>query len=116
VRCLIAQAYRILGDEENAVIELHAARSAFEQLGAAVDLACVEDCLQTPRTGNAGPLTEREVEVLRLVAGGHTNRRIANQLHISEKTVARHLSNIFTKLDLESRTAATVYALEHKLL
>jgi DNA-binding CsgD family transcriptional regulator len=113
-RCMIARACRKLGDEENAVVELTAAQAAFEQLGAAGDLAAVNACLETGLT--AGPLTEREIEVLRCVAAGKTNRRIAQQLHISEKTVARHLSNIFTKLDLESRTAATVYALEHKLL
>jgi DNA-binding NarL/FixJ family response regulator len=64
----------------------------------------------------AGRLTGREVEVLRLVATGRTNRAIAADLAISEKTVARHLSNIFTKLDLPSRSAATAYAYEHKLV
>jgi DNA-binding NarL/FixJ family response regulator len=117
---MIAQACRKLGDEENVVLELTAAQTAFEQLGAAGELAAVNACLEIGANGqgraHAGPLTEREVEVLRCVAAGKTNRRIAQQLHISEKTVARHLSNIFTKLDLESRTAATVYALEHKLL
>ena len=63
----------------------------------------------------AGPLTQREEEVLRLVASGITNRHIASKLNISEKTVARHLSNIFTKLDLDSRSAATAYAYKHKL-
>jgi DNA-binding NarL/FixJ family response regulator len=64
----------------------------------------------------SGPLTGREVEVLRLVASGRTNRAIATELAISEKTVARDLSNIFTKLDLPSRAAATAYAYEHKLV
>ena len=59
---------------------------------------------------DSGPLTTREVEVLKLVASGMTNREIASNLHISEKTVARHISNIFTKLDLSSRAAATAYA------
>jgi DNA-binding NarL/FixJ family response regulator len=63
-----------------------------------------------------GPLTQREVQVLKLVASGMTNREIADKLFISEKTVARHLSNIFTKLDLSSRTAATAYAYDHKLV
>jgi DNA-binding NarL/FixJ family response regulator len=72
-------------------------------------------------TAQAGPaarggLTGREVEVLRLIATGVTNRTIASRLNISEKTVARHISNIFIKLDLSSRTAATAYAYEHKLL
>ena len=61
-------------------------------------------------------LTGREIEVLRLVATGAKNRIIAGRLSISEKTVARHLSNIFTKLDLPSRAAATAYAYKHKLL
>jgi DNA-binding NarL/FixJ family response regulator len=68
------------------------------------------------KSQDGGPLTGREVEVLRLVASGMTNRRIAAALNISEKTVARHMSNIFTKLDLASRTAATAYAYDHGLL
>jgi DNA-binding NarL/FixJ family response regulator len=64
----------------------------------------------------AGPLTGREVEVLRLVATGATNRAIAAELFLSEKTVARHLSNIFTKLDVSSRAAATAYAFQHGLV
>ena len=116
VRCLIAQACSKLGDEDNAVLELSAARETFEQLGAAADLACVRTMLPKQKSQNGGPLTDREVEVLRLVASGMTNRRIAAKLNISEKTVARHLSNIFTKLDLASRTAATAYAYNHGLL
>ena len=69
-----------------------------------------------PTAPVSGALTGREVEVLRLVATGKTNRAIALDLSISEKTVARHLSNIFTKLDLPSRSAATAYAYEHKLV
>ena len=73
--------------------------------------------LLTPATPPlSGGLTGREVEVLRLVAAGKTNRTIATELAISEKTVARHISNIFTKLDLSSRSGATAYAYEHKLL
>jgi DNA-binding NarL/FixJ family response regulator len=64
----------------------------------------------------AGPLTTREVEVLRLVAQGQTNRQIAADLVISEHTVSRHLSNIFTKLGVTSRAAATAYAYEHQLV
>jgi DNA-binding NarL/FixJ family response regulator len=63
-----------------------------------------------------GGLTAREVEVLRLVAAGKTNRTIAADLVLSEKTVARHLSNIFTKLGLSTRAAATAYAYEHDLV
>jgi DNA-binding NarL/FixJ family response regulator len=64
----------------------------------------------------AGPLTEREIEVLRLIASGMTNRGIGTKLGISEKTVARHVSNIFTKLDLTSRAAATAYAFQHRVV
>jgi DNA-binding NarL/FixJ family response regulator len=96
-------------------MELDAARSVFTALGATPDLAR----LQAMSTGTAnqppGGLTEREAEVLALVATGRTNREIAVQLVISEKTVASHLSHIFTKLDLSSRAAATAYAYEHGL-
>ena len=116
VRCLIAQACSKLGDEDNAVLELSAARETFEQLGAATDLASARTMLSKLKAQSDGPLTEREIEVLRLVASGMTNRGIAARLNISEKTVARHMSNIFTKLDLASRTAATAYAYDHGLL
>ena len=69
-----------------------------------------------PATSPAGPLTQREIEVVKLVASGITNREIAKKLNISEKTVARHLNNIFNKLDLSSRAAATAYAYQHGLL
>jgi DNA-binding NarL/FixJ family response regulator len=71
---------------------------------------------RTVRPGAAGGLSARELQVLRLVAVGKTNRQIASQLFISERTVERHLSNIFNKLDLPSRAAATAYAYEHQLL
>jgi DNA-binding NarL/FixJ family response regulator len=61
-------------------------------------------------------LTEREAEVLALVAAGRTNRQIAETLVISHKTVARHLSNIFVKCGLATRAAATAYAFEHHLI
>ena len=61
-------------------------------------------------------LTARELEVLRLVASGRTNRAIAAKLFLSEKTVDRHLSNIFDKLDVSSRAAATAFAYTHKLV
>ena len=105
-----------MGDEERARLELIEARQAFESLGAAVDFARVETLLSSDGPRAAGPLTDREVQVLRLVATGMTNRGIAGKLKISEKTVARHLSNIFTKLDLSSRTAATAYAYHHGLV
>jgi DNA-binding CsgD family transcriptional regulator len=107
VRVLIARACRQLGDADTAEMELDAACWAFEQLGAAPDLAAV-------RGKPAGGLTAREHEVLRLVATGKTNRAIAADLFLSEKTVARHISNIFTKLGVSNRAAATAYAYEHK--
>jgi DNA-binding CsgD family transcriptional regulator len=119
VRYLIATACRNMGEGEDAMQELAAARLAFQSLGATVDLRRMEETLSEMaplRTKGAGHLTAREVEVLRLVAAGMTNRGIAGRLKISEKTVARHLSNIFTKLDLPSRTAATAYAYDHKLV
>jgi DNA-binding CsgD family transcriptional regulator len=114
LRLLIGAAYRQLGDAEGAQLERDAAHEMFERLGAApVDWSPAAP-LEIPTSGHG--LTGREVEVLRLVATGATNRAIADRLDISEKTVARHVSNIFTKLDLSSRAAATAYAYEHKLL
>ncbi len=114
VRVLIARACRASGDEESARLELGAARDAFQRLGARPALRQVADLLAQGRTSEG--LTTREIEVLRLVAMGGSNRRIAAQLSISEKTVARHLSNIFTKLAVGSRAAATAYAYEHDLV
>jgi DNA-binding NarL/FixJ family response regulator len=95
------------------------ARDAFAQLGARPDLARLEALSgrrpTAPAGGWAGGLTAREIEVLRLLATGKTNRAIATDLVISEKTVARHVSNIFTKLGVSSRSAATAYAYEHEL-
>jgi DNA-binding CsgD family transcriptional regulator len=116
VRELVGRAYRQLGDEDGAQMELEAAQETFDRLGASPDSARVAALLATSTGPACGGLTGREVEVLRLVATGKTNRAIALDLSISEKTVARHLSNIFTKLDLTSRSAATAYAYEHKLL
>ena len=116
VRVLIALACRHLGDTETAEMELEAACWAFEQLGAAPDLARAQALSRAVVTKPAGGLTARELEVLRLVATGKTNRSIAADLFLSEKTVARHVSNIFTKLDLSSRAAATAYAYEHDLV
>lgn len=115
-RILMGLACRRLGDHDTATMELDAARLVFERLGAAPDLASVLDlCRETaPQAG--GGLTAREVQVLGLVATGKSNRAIASELVISEKTVARHVSNIFTKLHVTSRAAATAYAYEHDLL
>ncbi|MGN6722428.1 MAG: LuxR C-terminal-related transcriptional regulator [Marmoricola sp.] len=109
-RMLVARACRDLGDHDACHMEIAAARSVFERLGAAVDLARCGDA-----EASTGVLTARECEVLRLVATGATNRVIATRLVLSEKTVARHLSNIFEKLDVPSRAAATAYAYEHDL-
>lgn len=115
-RVELGRACRALGDEEGAEMELDAARSVFERLGAALDLARVEALSRSSTRRAAGGLTARELEVLELVARGMTNRAIASELIISEKTVATHVGNIFTKLGLSSRSAATAYAYEHNLL
>ena len=122
VRVLIGRACRALGDEATAQIEFDAARRAFAALGAGPDVARVDAELQPAvavpagqERGNVAGLTAREIEVLRLVAAGKSNRAIAEALVISEKTVARHVSNIFLKLDVSSRSAATAYAYEHGL-
>jgi DNA-binding CsgD family transcriptional regulator len=115
VRVHIGLSYRALGDIDTAEMELDAARAAFERLGAAPDLVRVEELTGTAARDTAGGLTPREVEVLRLVATGKTNRAIASELFLSEKTIARHLSNIFTKLGVSSRSAATAYAYQHDL-
>lgn len=115
-RVLIGLACRELGDDDTAEMELDAARRAFQQLGAAPDLARVERLSATTAPKTAGGLTAREVQVLGLVAAGRTNRAIATELVISEKTVARHVSNIFTKLGVSSRSAATAYAYQHDLV
>jgi DNA-binding NarL/FixJ family response regulator len=114
-RVLIGLAARNLGDEATATLELDAARASFAMLGAAPDVARVDALLANKSKFPAG-LTGREVEVLRLVAGGRSNREIAAELFISEHTVARHLSNIFRKLAVTSRSAATSFAHEHDLV
>jgi DNA-binding NarL/FixJ family response regulator len=97
-------------------MELEAARLVFGQLGAAPDLTRAQALSRKASTPPTGGLTARELEVLRLVATGKTNKSIAADLFLSEKTVARHVSNIFTKLGLSSRAAATAYAYEHGLV
>jgi ATP/maltotriose-dependent transcriptional regulator MalT len=116
VRVLVGLGCRALGDEEAAAMELEAARTVFAQLGAAPDLARVEALAHREAAWKAHGLTERELQVLRLVATGTTNHAIASQLFVAEKTVDRHVSNIFTKLGVSSRAAATAYAYQHRLL
>ena len=115
-RVLTARALRALGDEDSASMELEAARAAFAELGAAPDLARVDALARSITNAAFGPLTAREVDVVRLVAAGKTNRAIASELYLSEKTVAHHLGNVFAKLGLASRSAATAYAYEHALV
>jgi ATP/maltotriose-dependent transcriptional regulator MalT len=107
-RVLLADACRALGDRESADREVDAARAIFERLGALPDLARL--------TGSEELLSPRELEVLRLVATGATNRAIAEQLVLSERTVDRHVSNIFGKLGVTSRAAATAYAFDRQLV
>jgi DNA-binding NarL/FixJ family response regulator len=111
-RFQLGLAYRALGDDDAAELELDGARATFASLGAALDLARVEAVARA----TSGLLSERECEVLRLVASGKRNREIASDLVISEHTVSRHLQNIFMKLGVTSRAAATAYAYEHHLV
>jgi DNA-binding NarL/FixJ family response regulator len=113
VRVLIGVACRELGDDASAELEFEAARSMLEELGARPDLERLARIVGSPRPGG---LSRRESEVLALVAAGKTNRAIATELFISEKTVARHVSNIFAKLGLSSRAEATGYAYKHGLV
>ena len=113
-RLLIGRTAKGLGDEEGATLEIQAARAAFERLGARADAARAL-ALITPQSHRPGGLTAREAEVLRLIAAGRSNREIAGRLVISEHTVARHVQNIFTKLGVSSRAAATAFAVEHQL-
>ncbi|HTF08060.1 MAG TPA: LuxR C-terminal-related transcriptional regulator [Asanoa sp.] len=114
-RVLLGQACGMLGDDDGAIMELDAARWTFERLGAVHDVAVTETLSRKASAAPPARLTEREMQVLRLVASGKTNRAIAADLFLSEKTVARHLSNIYTKLGLSSRSAATAYAYENGL-
>jgi DNA-binding CsgD family transcriptional regulator len=111
-RVQVGAACRALGDEEAARMEIEAARAVFDQLGAAPAAGSV----RANRSTRDHELSPREREVLRLLASGRSNRAIANELFLSEKTVARHLSNIFGKLAVTSRTAAAAWAYEHGLV
>lgn len=114
-RELVGRACASLGDTETAALELDAAWASYRRLGAAPDLARLDqadEAVSAPRHG----LTARELEVLRLVAAGHSNKRIAGQLDLSVRTIERHLANVFAKLDVGSRSEATAYSFEHGLV
>jgi DNA-binding CsgD family transcriptional regulator len=112
-RVLLGRALRALGDDESGITELTAARRALAKLGAR---PAEREAAALIRPTLPCGLTEREVEILRLVATGQTNSEIAAFLVLSEKTVGRHLSNIFTKIDVTTRTAAAAFAYEHQLV
>lgn len=114
-RVIAARACRALGDDVSALMEFEAAQAEFADLGARHALAEVEAESAAMHAEHPGGLSAREVEVLRLVAAGATNRAIAGELYLSEKTVERHLSNIFAKLGVSSRAAATAFAFRHGL-
>ena len=115
-RTLVGLACRELGDEDAAALELEAARGVFEQLGAMPGIRWIDSLVQSADPGSTHGLSPRELEVLRLVAAGSSNREIATVLVISEHTVARHVQNIFVKLDVSSRTAAGAFAFQHNLI
>jgi ATP/maltotriose-dependent transcriptional regulator MalT len=115
-RELVGAALERLGDADGADLERRAAATVYEELGAEPDLRRVRGTEPGHGRNADTPLTDREIEVLRLVASGMTNRAVAAELVLSEKTVARHVSNIFVKLGLSSRAAATAYAYEHRLV
>jgi DNA-binding CsgD family transcriptional regulator len=114
-RVLIGQACAALGDRDAAALELEAARAAFAELGAEPELRHLDSVL-SGRARNPHDLTDRELEVLRHLAAGATNRAIAAELVLSVRTVDRHVSNIFAKLGVSSRAAASAYAHRHRLI
>jgi len=120
MRVLLARACLVLGDTESARMELECAAEVFKRLGAAPDLGAIAELIptggaviQTSARPQGRGLTERELQVLRLVAKGCTNKAVARELSLSEKTVDRHVSNIFAKIEVTSRAAATAFAYEH---
>jgi len=122
LRVLLARACAALADVEGARLELECAFEVFERLGARPEVAAVESLMANLDDSGKGAarrthgLTERELQVLRLIASGKTNKAIARELSLSEKTVDRHVSNIFAKTDVNSRAAATAFAYERKLV
>ena len=116
VRLLLGEVCSALGDTDGALLEWDAARYVFDELGAVDDLARVEARLSPVPPSRPSGLTAREVEVLRLVARGFTNREIADALVLSEHTVRRHLQNVFGRLGVSSRAAAATFAVQHDLI
>ena len=117
VRELIGLACRNLGDDDSARLELESARATYRRLGAATDLARIDGQSGLDHRGtDSRALTKRELEVLRLLSAGRTNREIAASLVLSVRTVDRHVSNIYAKLGVSSRAAATSYAHLHGLV
>lgn len=114
-RVLAGVACARLGDEDGAALEFEAARTAFEELGAQPDVSRLDSLWTSPSTRDTQGLSPRELQVLRLVASGETNKAIAAALVLSERTVDRHVSNIYAKLRVSSRASATAYAYEHRL-
>lgn len=113
IRVLLAMAYRALGDNDGAALELDVARTVFKELGATPDLAALPDNNESVATHG---LSARELEVLRLVASGKTNKMIAAKLCLSERTIDRHVGHILAKLDVSTRAAATAFAYENGLI
>lgn len=114
-RVLVGRACAALGDRDTATMELEAARETFAELGAALELAQVDSLIRPPDNRDTHGLTARELQVLRALATGKSNREIAAALVISDHTVRRHLQNIFAKLGVSSRAAATAFAFRHDL-
>ena len=114
VRLLLGQACRSCGDDDGATRSFASAAAIFDRLGASLDARHIRDLTSSPAALPAG-LSAREAEVLALVASGQSNKEMAATLHLSERTVARHLSNIFTKVGVTSRTAAAAFAYENDL-
>jgi ATP/maltotriose-dependent transcriptional regulator MalT len=113
VSTVLGQALREAGHEDAAIASFAKARALFDQIGARLDARTIDTAWPTRRPAG---LSEREVEVLCLIADGHTNKEIAAQLHVSSKTISRHLTNIFNKIDVNSRAAATAFAFQHHLI
>lgn len=116
VRTLIGQACQQLGDHVASAFEFDAARQFFQRVSAQPDIAQVDELRQPKRMSGSHALSAREMQVIELVAKGKTNREIARQLSISERTVDRHVSNILLKLNLPTRSAATAYAYQNDLI